>query len=148
MTTSPMVVQTVLGSAVATCLWDQAQRWGGLNHFSDPVCPRGEPTTASYGNVAVPALVKMFLSQGSRREDLVAQIMGGAAAPHRPNDKRGMENVRVARKALSKAGIRVVCEDVGGSIGRKVAFDTRTGQIAVLKVHALRDSDWDGAGGR
>ncbi len=141
-TQAPMVVHTVLGSSVATCLWDQERRWGGINHFNRPACPRGEPTTARYGNVAVPALVIMLLSRGSRPDDLVAQILGGATSPNSTNEKLGAENIRIARKALGRAGIRVVSEDVGGTMGRKLAFDTRSGEIAVLKVHRLRRSDW------
>ena len=48
----------------------------------------------------------------------------------------------VARRALSRRGIRVASEDVGGSLGRKIVFDTGSGQVAVLKVRNIRKSDW------
>ena len=143
-TETPAIVSTVLGSGVATCVWDRELRWGGLNHFSRPVCPRGEPTTARYGNVAVQALVKMMVCRGSRRDDLVAQLFGGGTPDRQTAPSFGEENIRIARKMLQREGIRIVSEDVGGSLGRKVAFDTKTGQVAILKVHRLRDSDWQG----
>jgi len=146
-TETPTIIHAVLGSAVATCVWDQEHCWGGLNHFNQPVCPRGEPTTARYGNVAVHALIKMMLCRGSRRDDLVAQVFGGAQSEKRSGQQLGQENIRVARKVLQREGIRIVSEDVGGSLGRKLAFDTKTGHAAVLKVHRLRNSDWQGVDG-
>lgn len=143
-TETPTIIHAVLGSAVATCLWDREHGWGGLNHFSQPVCPAGEPTTARYGNVAVHALVKIMVCRGSRRDDLVAQVFGGGQSDKHTPQYLGEENVRIARKILEQEGVRIVSEDVGGSLGRKVAFDTKTGHVAVLKVHRLRDSDWQG----
>jgi len=54
----------------------------------------------------------------------------------------GHENVAIARSVLQKKGIAIVSEDVGGNMGRKVVFDTETGQLMTLKVHKIRDSDW------
>jgi chemotaxis protein CheD len=76
---------------------------------------------------------------------LVAQIFGGG----HPSDQQyagkpniGQENVEAARKVLSRRGIKVVSEDVGGHLGRKIAFEIETGNVAVLRVQDIRESDW------
>lgn len=135
-------VQTVLGSCVAVCLWDQNRRQGGMNHFLMPSTTRPELATAKYGNVATVELVSMMERMGCRRQDLLAQILGGAAPPHVAGSDIGAQNVKVARDVLRRKGIDVWSEDVGGHMGRKVAFDTATGHVMVLKVYQLRASDW------
>ncbi len=135
-------VQAVLGSCVAVCLWDHNRKRGGMNHFLLPATARAELATARYGNVATVELVSMMERMGCRRQDLLAQILGGA----RPREARGADigerNVKVARDILRRKGIDIYSEDVGGHMGRKVVFDTASGHVMVLKVYQLRASDW------
>ncbi len=133
------VVRTVVGSCVAVCIWDTLLKYGGMNHFLKPSTKDASKATPRYGNVATAALVKMMDEAGCDRRNLVAQILGGACPK---NSKEAFENIKVARGILNKKGITILSEDTGGSIGRKVAFDTDTGQVAILKVHKIRDTDW------
>ena len=135
-------VRTVVGSCVAVCLWDKALRCGGMNHFIRPVTYDKALATPQYGNVAVAALVKIMQDAGCQREDLVAQILGGGCRQNTGDAHVGRQNVEIAREMLTRKGIAIASEDVGGSIGRKIAFDTGSGQLAVLKVFSLRDADW------
>ena len=138
----PSVVKTVLGSCVAVCLWDRKLSFGGMNHFQYPHTSRQSEATARYGNVAISTLVRMMEESGSRRRDLVAQIYGGGRPEELRGRDMGAENVEFARRLLSRKGIKVVSEDVGGTLGRKIIFDTASGRVAVLKVDSIRQSDW------
>lgn len=139
---APSAVRTVLGSCVAVCLWDRRRSWGGMNHFLHPFTRERSRATAQYGNVAVSALVRIMEEEGCRRGDLVAQIYGGGCPEGVERSDVGAANVRVARRVLRSRGIRVVSEDVGGTLGRKIVFDTGSGHVAVLKVSKIRESDW------
>jgi len=139
---SPVQIRTVLGSCVAVCLWDRRLHCGGMNHFLYPRARERRAATPKHGNAAVTALVRLMDEAGCRRQDLVAQILGGGRYANGRSTGLGDENVRVARQALQRRGIRIVSEDTGGLMGRKVIFDTATGHVAVLKVHRLRGSDW------
>jgi len=142
---APATVHTVVGSCVSVCLWDAALAIGAMNHFLYPVARSEHDATPRYGNVATAELIRMMAECGSRREDLRAQIVGGARPEPGPGLSLGDRNVAAARSVLKKAGIHVVSEDTGGHMGRKVAFDTGTGHLIVLKVHQLRRDDWRGA---
>jgi chemotaxis protein CheD len=135
-------LQTVLGSCVAVCLWDEKLKFGGMNHFLLPSTRDPEKATAQYGNVATVELVKMMEKAGSRRHDMRAQILGGAVPPGLGGPDIGRENTEVARALLKRRAIQVLSEDTGGNMGRKVVFDTGTGHLMVLKVHQLRETDW------
>ena len=134
-------LQTVLGSCVSVCLWDDGRKCGGMNHYVYPQTSQKEVATAKYGNVAIVALLKLMQEEGCTMESLTAQIIGGGH-PEGLLDSTGWRNVEVARKMLKERRIAVLSEDVGGCVGRKVAFDMATGHIAVLKVHKVRNEDW------
>ncbi|GMV90332.1 MAG: hypothetical protein AMXMBFR82_01100 [Candidatus Hydrogenedentota bacterium] len=136
------LLRAVVGSCVAVCLWDERKRVGGMNHFLMPAVSDRENATPRFGNVAVAALVKIMEEAGSRRSDLVAQILGGGAPAGAAHPSLGERNVRAARDALTRKGIRIISEDIGGTVGRKIVFDTSNGELAVLKVHQIRESDW------
>ena len=135
------LIKTVLGTCVAVCLWDRKLRLGGMTHFSHPYTKKKENATAKYGNVATSALLKMMEKAGSRREDIKAQIFGGGC-PENESNETGLKNIAAARTVLKRKGISLESEDIGGSMGRKIVFDTKTGQVAVLKVRKIRHSDW------
>lgn len=134
----PVVVSTVLGSCVAVTLWDSRLRAGAMCHFLHAAARNPAQATPVYGNAATKALLSLMDDAGSNRKDLEAQIIGGASLQGQENSK----GIEAARRMLSRRGVRVVSEDTGGRMGRKVVFDLYSGEVAVLKVHKLRDSDW------
>ena len=136
------LIRTVVGSCIAVCLWDAKRKIGGMNHFLYPeVLERGK-TTAQYGNVAVPALLRLMEKIGSKKKDLVAQVYGGGKLHDTKKNQVGEQNIEIARRILTQKRIAIVSEDVGGRMGRKILFDTDSGHVAVLKVHRLRRDDW------
>jgi chemotaxis protein CheD len=135
-------LHTVVGSCVSVCLWDRELKYGAMNHFLYPATTDPEKATPTYGNVATTELVRMMLDSGSKIENLIAQILGGASPDPGASNPVGPRNVESARRALRRHGITIGSEDTGGVMGRKVVFDTRTGHVMTLKVHQIRQEDW------
>lgn len=138
------VIRTVLGSCVAVCLWDRELGYGAMNHFLYPRIFDRTRATARFGNVATLKLVTMMQGAGSSAACMTAQIYGGAFPEGARGHNVGVDNVEVARRVLRKHAVRIVSEDVGGVLGRKILFDIQTGHVAVLKVNQLRLGDWAG----
>ena len=138
----PIGISTVIGSAVSICIFDKKNRIGGMNHFQFPYIAIKGKTTALFGNIATIALLKMMLARKSSVKNLEAQLYGGAYHPEKNDKDIGSENIEIARKVLLKNRISITSQDVGGEKGRKVVFNTRTNEVAVLKVDRLRDADW------
>jgi len=139
------VIQAVLGTCVSVCLWDKKRRFGGMNNFLYPFTDDKHKATAKYGNVATITLIRMMEEAGCSKRDIIAQLFGGSSPEGEENSERrniGRENINVARKVLRSKGIKIVSEDIGGHTGRKIAFDVATGNVAVLRVMDIRDSDW------
>lgn len=131
---------SVVASGVAVCLWAPDSEIAAMAHFVEPRTDDMSRTFARFGNVAVPEVVRL-VRDSAPVEKIEAQIFGGAKA--HPEDLRGERNVSIAEKVLASRSIEVTSRDVGGTKGRKVVLDGRTGQTAVVKVHKLRAEDWN-----
>lgn len=138
----PTVISLVLGSCVSVSLYDRRRKTGGMNHFMYPFTAEKHKATARYGNVSTLALVQMMLEDGSKSEDIQAQIMGGAYNPQFSDKNIGMENIMIARKVLLRKKIAILSEDIGGELGRKIVFNTHSNELAIIKVEKLRNDDW------
>ncbi|MCK5164908.1 MAG: chemotaxis protein CheD [Desulfobacula sp.] len=138
----PTTISAVLGSSVAVSLYDRSHKTGGMNHFLFPYVETREKTTAQYGNIAVLTLIRMMGANGSDISNLEAQIFGGAFNPEYSKRDIGKDNLKTARHILAGKKIKIVSEDIGGELGRKIVFNTGTYEMVVLKVDRLRESDW------
>jgi chemotaxis protein CheD len=129
-------VTTILGSCVAVCLWDEERAIGGVNHF---LLPEGVPPSPRFGESAIPLLIAGVLDLGACRSRLRAKVFGGACVLEAfRGDARplGARNVLVARERLRAENIRIVGEDVGGELGRKLVFDVQTGSAWIRVIEA------------
>ncbi len=135
-------VKTVLGNCASVCLWDLRLRYGGMNHFVFPTTGKKDKATPTFGNVATKVLIKKMINTGSKINDLVAQIVGGAKPEHKNDMNLGRKNTDIAREILVENNIKIKSEDIGGHLGRKVIFDVKNGHLMVIKVHEIRTSDW------
>lgn len=131
----------VAGPGVAVCLWSATAGVACLAHFSRACVYDPAAATARYGNVAVPRAIAL-VREAAGESAIEAQIFGGAV-PNGQDPSIASGNVDVARRVLAARGIRIASEDVGGTKGRKIVFDGRSGHVAVVKVHRLRDGDWN-----
>jgi len=132
----PHVVTTVLGSCVSICLWDQLRRLGGINHYMLPLRNGEGLASPKYGNVATPRLIERMRLLGSRPQDLVAKVFGGASMWQNVTDQPGVgaKNIEQAFRLLDEQGIRVIGQDVGGETGRKIIFNTESGVVLLRRV--------------
>jgi chemotaxis protein CheD len=139
----PTVIATVLGSCVAVCLYDKRIRYGGMNHYLLPYKDKNDQPTTRYGDISLAVLYKLFLDYGSQPEDLVAQLVGGAfLAASKDSEQIALANVEVSRRFLKSKNIRIISEDIGGNLGRKLTFFTELNEMLVAKTERIRESDY------
>lgn len=140
-------IETLLGSCVAVILHDAARGWGGMNHYMVPA-QTGQMDAGKVGELAVPKLIQMAALSGCQPSSLRAAIIGGgavvghlAAAAETAGLDIGRRNAACAVQTLMKAGIAITKQDVGGTNGRRVAFDTTTGAIVVKTIESTADRE-------
>ena len=131
MSEKPMILNTVLGSCVSVCLWDSKNKIGGMNHYMLPYWNGNGLASPKYGNIAITQLInKMIALQGSP-QNMLAKIFGGAKMLQEQSNvfDIGRRNTELAHEILSVQKIRIVAESTGGEKGRKIFFNTNTGEV-------------------
>lgn len=144
-TKNGQVLYTVLGSCIATCIYDEGKKVGGMNHFLLPGMVRPDEILSSevgrYGMFAMELLIGEIIKLGARREKLQAKLFGGGRVlAFRKEDGNVTEsNIGFARKFLELEGIPTVKQDVGGTHGRKILFFTDTNRVLLKRFDVRKE---------
>ena len=133
----PLIIDTVLGSCIAACLYDPVSAVGGMNHF---MLPEGfdpdNPASTRYGVHAMELLITEVMRLGGQRRRFQAKVFGGG---HVLNIRESLDgvpqrNIDFARRFLSTEQIPVMNEDVGGYQARRVLFHAHTGKVFLKRL--------------
>lgn len=137
-----VVLHTVLGSCVAACLYDPANKIGGMNHILMPSNPdiNKYDISARYGINAMELLINGIMRLGGNRKNIVAKTFGGAnllMAVSR--DKTvGEKNVEFVVDFLRREKIKILSRDFGGHDSRKIFFHVATGDVFLKRVPSMK----------
>ena len=127
---------TVLGSCVATCLYDPEIEVGGMNHFL--LAEPGSGVSAGdvdehYGVYLMEVLINEMLAHGAAKPRLRAHLYGGANL-NSHFARIGTANADFARQFLASERISIVREDLGGVNARRVDFRPARGMVRCRSV--------------
>lgn len=129
------LISTILGSCVGICLYDTRLRQGGMNHYMLALWNGNGLASPRFGNIANEKLLQDMIRSGSGKHDLVAKVFGGANQNGTYNDI-GLRNVQMAFEFLDAVKIPVLGKNVLGEVGRKIIFDTGTGEVRMKFVQS------------
>ncbi len=137
----PQIVTTVLGSCVSVCLWDAEKKIGGINHYMLPLWNGEGLASPRYGSIAIPKLIEKMLELGADKKNLRAKIFGGGEVFWVTNAVMniGERNIILAQDMLEDEEIPIVSSDVGGKTGRKIIYNTGTGNVLMKKLNKQID---------
>jgi chemotaxis protein CheD len=128
-----VVFTTILGSCVATCMWDPVSKVGGMNHFLLPGERDGGGELVRYGVNAMELLINGLLQNGAMRQRLQAKLFGGAHVIQNLSDV-GAQNAEFATRFLSAEGIPCAAMSLGGDRARRVRFWPTTGRAGQMLI--------------
>lgn len=139
-------ITTVLGSCVSVSMYHHPSKLAALCHAVAPDCGIGTACKEKcvefhrYVNCMVPAMAHSFFSRGIRPKEMEVKLFGGAAMLDTAGRKAsrtsvGAMNIIAARKALQQLGLHLESTDVGGFAGRKIIFNTSTGEVLLKRFH-------------
>lgn len=133
----PLVLDTVLGSCIAACLYDPVAGIGGMNHF---MLPEGvdvdNPNSGRYGVHAMELLIGDLMKLGAMRKRFQAKVFGGGHVLRIRGSLSGVpqNNIDFVRQFLAAEQIPIVKEDVGGYQPRRVRFFTHTSRVLLKRL--------------
>ncbi len=129
-----------LGSCVGVAVWDGDSGWGALAHIMLPAqnTLSRAPVRGKYADTAVEWLLAELVQKGVDQGRLKAKLVGGAnmfnSIQYNPLPV-GTRNVMACREELTKRGIPVLGEDVGGFKGRSIVFSPQDGRLVIRSLN-------------
>ena len=126
-----VLVSLGLGSCIGLALLDRRASVAGLAHVVLPAAEGREGAPGKFADTAVPVLLDAVLGLGARRMRVEAVLVGGASMFSFGGNglEVGQRNDAAVRDELDKLRIPVAAADTGGSRGRTVRVDVRTGIV-------------------
>lgn len=141
----PVLKALGLGSCIGLCIFDPVLKLGCMAHIMLP--DSGAKTTSDlgkYADTAVPYVINQMIARGAQKYRLRAAIAGGAQLfnLNGATDRFdiGKRNAEAVKGLMTKAGLRLIAEDIGGNCGRTVVFDVNKGDITVRLVGGVEKS--------
>lgn len=131
-----LLVTDTLGSCLCLTVYDPVVRVGGLLHAMLPLSKINAEKAAinpfMFVDTGIPELFQALSVSGTHKNRWVVKAVGcGNPLGAKEVFKIGERNYRVLQEMLSKEGICLAAEDVGGTISRKVDLDLASGQTIV-----------------
>lgn len=139
----PELITYALGSCIGICLYDPQIKLAALVHIMLPLnMEAGRKNPMKYADTGIRETLSEMTKKGAMRSRIVAKIAGGAKMFEVPGNGSlgniGQRNIESVRMSLKREGIRLVAENVGGSVARTLSFNPATGQ-GVIKSYGKAD---------
>ena len=135
---SGVMLKTLLGSCIGLTLWHPRRLLGGMCHFMLPGRTRkpDAPLDGRYGDEAIAVLVDRIAASGTKTQDYIAHLYGGAdTLPDASKLKTsvGDRNIETAWSLVERHGFQLEGVDVGDNVPRSVTLDLITGLVTMSR---------------
>jgi len=147
--TNAVLATHALGSCIGVVIYDPLARVGGLLHYMLPDSSadsrKGDGNPFMYADTGIPMLFHAAYAKGALKSRLIVTVLGGAQVISASDTFNiGKRNHLAMRKIMSKAGVMVHAEDVGGTAPRTVRLEVGTGRVLVSCGREQREIQYPG----
>lgn len=125
------LITYALGSCIGICLYEPQLKLAALVHIMLPLnMETGRKNAYKYADTGIRTTLREMEMKGARRAAITAKIAGGARMFEVSGGSLGnigQRNSESVHQILRMEKIRLLWEDVGGTIARTMEFDSATG---------------------
>lgn len=141
-----VLITYALGSCLGVTVYDFRRKRAGLLHCMMP--DSGIDRTKAAGNpflyvdTGMKVMLEDFYRNGSRKNDLIIRVAGGASAKQNEDEdffQIGRRNFVSLRKYLWDEGLMLKAYDVGGYGSRTVTMEVENGKMLIKSKGALKE---------
>lgn len=127
------IITYALGSCIGLCFYDPALKLGALLHIMLPLnMEAGRTHPMKYADSGIRETMRLMEAKGASRSRMIVKIAGGAkmfdVGGNSALGNIGLRNIESVHTILRRENLRLVAEDVGGTIARTLSLDVATGQ--------------------
>ena len=140
---SGTLITYALGSCIGICLYDSVTKVGALIHIMLPLnMETGRTHPMKYADTGIRETLKLMESMGASRTRITAKIAGGAKMFEIVGGGSlgnvGQRNIESVHMVLKRENIKLLKEDVGGTVARTLSFDVSNG-TGCVRSHGKPD---------
>ena len=129
---SGILITYALGSCIGLCFHDPRLKLGALLHIMLPMnMETGRKNPMKYADTGIRETLRQLEAKGASKSRMTVKIAGGAKMFEVNGGNLGnigQRNIESVHLILRKEGIRLMAEDVGGTVARTLLFDVVSGQ--------------------
>lgn len=126
------LITYALGSCIGLCFHDPKLRLGALLHIMLPLnMEAGRTHPLKYADTGIRETLRQMEAKGASRSRITVKIAGGAKMFEVSGSglgNIGQRNIESVHAILKRENIRLLAENVGGTVARTLLFDVSTGQ--------------------
>lgn len=158
----PTIISTILGSCVAITLFNPRLGMAAMCHALLPHCDQHRKNGShvnfesaacqicrepfKYVDCSFILMSDAFFRFGIRPQETEIKLFGGAQIliHERKSQKSatvGEQNIEAALQLLADSGLTLAASNVGGKAGRKIYFNTKTGEILLRRLGRTVDNN-------
>ncbi len=133
----PTIVVTIVGSCIAVTMFHSYFKVGTICHS---LLPYGNGDNGfKYVDCSIRRMVREYDFQGIQRDEIEVKLFGGSdmfTVTERISARLtvGHENIRAAENVLREENLKILNRDTGGVRGRKLYFNTDTGEVFLKRL--------------
>jgi chemotaxis protein CheD len=135
------VISTILGSCLSITMFNARLGVGGICHAlfpSDLKQTKGKEF--HYVDRSVSYMLNKFEKMGIKKNEIEVKVFGGASIIDATYKKSvGRANIEAALNIIKDKDLKVLTHDFGGTLGRKIIFNTHTGRVLLKKLERIRN---------
>lgn len=141
----PTIVSTVLGSCVSVTMFNRSFRIGAICHALLPQCKNNGSCNSNchdkfkYIDCSIQKIIKKFDSLKIKHREIETKLFGGSDMIETKEGRHirltvGKQNIKVAMQIIEREHLNLISYDTGGFSGRKIFFNTCTGEILLKRL--------------
>ena len=153
-TSEQMVIKTVLGSCLTITMFSKKLGVAAACHAVLPSCrdkscpPESCTNKYRFVECVIPEMLRRFQKLGVDSDDIEIKMFGvadmimfrkGCSAWN--NQRVGRQNILMAREVAKHHNLKLNNTDVGGTLGRKIYFDTETGDVWMKRLCRIKPDE-------
>ena len=139
---SGILITYALGSCIGLCFHDPRLKLGALLHIMLPLnMETGRKNPMKYADTGIRETLRQLEAKGASKSRMTVKIAGGAKMFEVNGGNLGnigQRNIESVHLILRKEGIRLMAEDVGGTVARTLLFDVNSG-LACIRSYGRKE---------
>ena len=138
-----ILITYALGSCIGLCFHDSKLQLGALLHIMLPLnMEAGRKNPLKYADTGIRETLRQMAAKGANKARMTVKIAGGAkmftVSGGSGLGNIGQRNIESVQAIMRRENLRLIGQQIGGTVARTLLFDVVSGQ-ACVRSYGVKD---------